>query len=85
MGLMRRMQVVAGSVISIGMVGVIYSSLGQRLIDRVAEQDGPFSGVASQIDTIVPLVLSLLLLAILIWMVVSGVREERTVQRRPRR
>jgi len=84
MSLLRRLQVVVATVISVGFVGIIYNELGLLLIDQIlGESSGPFDIVAERIETVVPLVLALLLLGIIAWFLVSSVREER-VQRRVR-
>jgi cation transport ATPase len=84
MGLMGRMRVVTASVISIGFVAILYEEIAKQLIQRAANQNGPFSQLAGQVETIVPLVLVLLLLVMLLWLVVGGVQKEKSVRRRPR-
>lgn len=85
MGVFGRIRILAGGVISVGFVGVVFNEVGRGLIERVKGQDGPFSQLAGQVESVVPLVLVMLLLAIIVWFIVSSVQEERTVQRRPRR
>lgn len=82
MGLLGRFQVLAGTIIGVGFVGVVFNEIGRDLIARVEEQDGPFSGVAGQVETIVPLVLAGLLLAAVLWFIASAIQEERSVNRR---
>lgn len=86
MGLMGRLRVVIVTFISISFVGLIFDQLGRDLIQRVESQNGPFSDLATQLETLVPLVLVFLLLSITVWFILSGVRRERVRdQRRVRR
>lgn len=82
MGIFRRLQVLGATIIGVGFVGVVYNELGRDLISRVKEQDGPFSGLAGQVESIVPLVLAGFLLAIVLWFIASTIQEERAVDRR---
>ena len=82
MGLFGRIRVVAATVIGVGFIGVVFNDVARPLISDVEQQDGPFSSLAGQVETIVPLVLVMLLLAVLVWFVVSSVQEERAVNRR---
>jgi len=84
MSLLRRLQVVVATMISVGFVGIIYNEVGLLLVNQILnDSSGPFDTIAEQTETIVPLVLALLLLSIVAWFIVSSVREER-VQRRVR-
>lgn len=82
MGLFGRLKIVMVTTIGVGFLGIIFNELGRDLIQRIKEQDGPFSALAGQVETMVPLVLVLLLLGVLAWFLVSSVQEERTVDRR---
>lgn len=87
MSLMRRLQVVAGTITTVGMVGIIYAEAGTRLVDMGTgdgDSTGPFSDVITQVDTVWQLVLVMILLGVIIWFIVSSVREEQSVRRRPR-
>lgn len=82
MGLFGRLKIVMVTTIGVGFLGIIFNELGRDLIQRIKDQDGPFSALAGQVETMVPLVLVLLLLGVLAWFLVSSVQEERTVDRR---
>jgi len=82
MGLFGRMRVLAATIIGVGFVGIIFNELGRDLIKRVRDQNGPFSSLAGQVETMVPLVLVLLLVAVVVWFVASSIQEERAVDRR---
>jgi hypothetical protein len=84
MGFFRRFQIVVGTVISIGIVAVILQTVGNTVAGSI-DPDSPFGEIAGQVQTLGPLVLALLLLAILAWFLVSSVQEERTVETRRRR
>jgi hypothetical protein len=86
MGLLLRLRVVMSGVISITFVGIIFDRLALDLVTRIENQAGPFSELAGQVETLVPLVLSLLLLALVVWLVFSSVQSERArSERRVRR
>lgn len=80
-----RLQFTFYSIITIATVGVIYSEAALPLI-KLGGSGGSSSGFLSsridQIETLVPLILAMLMLGIAIWFLVSGVQEERTVNRR---
>lgn len=87
MSLLRRLQVVIATIVSIGMVGILYAEVGTKLVNMGTgdgDSTGPFSDVISQVDTVWQLVLVLILLGIVVWFIVGSVKEEQTVRRRPR-
>jgi len=75
------------SILSLAVVGVVYSEL-QPLIDKVTG-DGVHSGFLSeqiaQMNTLIPLLIAAMAVGIVLWMLVVGAQEERTKQRKPRR
>jgi len=87
MGTFARLRVTSVVIFAVAMVALIYAEAGTLLIDMgTGDGDftGPFSEVISSVESLVPLVLAFILLGIVTWLVVSSVREERTVdQRRP--
>ena len=88
MSLLRRLQVVVATIVTIGMVGIIYAEVGTKLVNMGTgdgDSTGPFSEIISQVDTAWQLVLVVLLLGIVVWFIVGSVKEEQTVRRRPRR
>jgi len=88
MGLISRLQVVIATVVSVGAVGIMYATVGQRLVslgESGGKHEGFLSGMVTNIDTVVPLTLVVILLAVIAWFVVATVQEERSVSRRPPR
>jgi len=84
MSFVARIQITLATIIAVGFVGLLYIEIGLPLINMATgEFSGPFSSVANQIDTVVPLVLSLILLGMVVWLIASSVQEER--RRRVRR
>lgn len=84
MSFIARVQITLATVVAVGFVGLLYIEIGLPLINMATgEFDGPFSDIANQIGTVIPLVLSLLLLGIVVWLIASSVQEER--RRRVRR
>jgi ABC-type multidrug transport system permease subunit len=83
MGFFARFQVVTATTISIGIFAVIFELVGGAIGQRIQSSD-PFSDLLGQVQTFGPLVLSMLLLAILVWFIVSSIQEERTVETRRR-
>ena len=81
MGMLRRLQILTASTVSIGMVAIIYARLQDTLIEP-AKEGGKYEGFLSQrvaeIDAVAPIVLALLLLGIVIWFMVATVQRERT-------
>ena len=71
MGFFSRFGIVVGTVVSVGVVAIVLQNVGQT--------------IAGQVQNLGPIVLSLLLLAIVVWFIVSTVQEERTVETRRRR
>lgn len=87
MGLLARLQVLVAVIISVGTVGLLYSTIGQRLIalgETGGQHEGFLSGMVENIDTVIPLVLVVILLAMVAWFLVSVVQEEKSVNRPPR-
>jgi len=88
MGTFARLRVTSVVIFAVAMVALIYAEAGTLLIDMGTgdgEFTGPFSSLITNVETLFPLVLAFLLLAMVVWLVVSSVREERTVDRRPPR
>jgi hypothetical protein len=84
MGFFARFQIVVATVVSVGVVAVIVQNVGST-ISNLIDPDGPFGIISQQVQNLGPVVLSLLLLAIVVWFMVSTVQEERTVETRRRR
>jgi|APHM01.1.fsa_nt_gi hypothetical protein len=84
MGFFARFRILAGTVVSVGTVAIVVQNVFP-VVTGLSDPDATFSGLQTQITTIGPLVLALMLLAMLIWFVSSSVQEERTVERRRRR
>jgi len=85
MSLLTRMRFATASLVALGSVAIVYDAVVPPLVKRLNNQNGPFTGIGSDIDTLVPIVIVLLMLAIIIWVIVSGVQRERAVRRRPPR
>jgi len=84
MGFFSRFGIVVGTVVSVGVVAIVLQNVGQTIAGRI-DPDAPFGEIAGQVQDLGPIVLSLLLLAIVVWFIVSTVQEERTVETRRRR
>lgn len=84
MGFFARFQIVVATVVSVSVVAVIVQNVGNTIAASI-DPDAPFGEIATQVQTLGPLVLALMLLAILAWFLVSSVQEERTVETRRRR
>jgi len=80
MSFLLRIRVVLSVLVSVSFVGLLFIEVGQPLIN-MGTGDGPFTGPFSesitQVETIVPLVLSVLLLGSIVWLLASSVQEER--------
>jgi multisubunit Na+/H+ antiporter MnhC subunit len=84
MGFFSRFQIVVATIISGGVVAVIIQNVGTVISDAI-DANGPFGEVASQAQTLGPIVIAVLMLSILVWFIVSTVQEERTVETTRRR
>lgn len=84
MGFFSRFSIVVGTVISVGVVAIVLQRVGETIVPRI-DSDAPFGELAGQVQNLGPIVLSLMLLAIVVWFIVSTVQEERTVETRRRR
>jgi hypothetical protein len=86
MGVLARLRVLIATVVTVAAVGVAFSRVGTRLLDGLKQGgqfNGPFSSEAVlQIETVFPLLLSAVLLAVVIWFLASPVQEERSRTRR---
>jgi hypothetical protein len=75
------------SLVSLAVVGVIYSEL-QPLINK-ATGDGVYAGFLSeqisQVNTLIPLLISALAVGIVLWFLVVGAQSERVRQQEPPR
>lgn len=59
-------------------LGVLYATAGKDIIALgEGEHSGPFTWIVTQLDTVIPIVIGVLMLAIVIWMVVAPVQQER--------
>jgi hypothetical protein len=78
MSLAGRIQVAVAVTIMDAAAAVIYYRAGLPLID-MAQTDfqGPFTPIASNLETVVPVVLSVLLLAIWLWVIYGAVQSEK--------
>jgi hypothetical protein len=89
MGVWARGWFAFGTAVTIATVGLIYARVGKVLIALGLEGPfgGPFNPLLEQVDTIVPILLSAMLVGVAVYVVVGGVQRERTVNRRrpPRR
>lgn len=76
------------AVFTIGIVGVVYATAGKEII-AMGTGDGSSTGflsdVISNLDSLMPILLSALVLFTVLWFIVSPAQEERTVNRRQRR
>lgn len=89
MGLLSRLQIVVATVVSVGVVAVIYGELQSILIEPAkngGKHEGFLSDQIAQLDTLMPILLSFLLLGVVTWFIVATVQNERTqrVQKPPR-
>lgn len=86
MSFLARARVAMAALISVSVIALLYVEVAVPLINMgtgSGEFTGPFSTTISQVETMVPLVLSIMLLGIaVIWFIASNVQEE---QRRVRR
>lgn len=86
MGIFERMSVVVVTTIAVTVIGIVYAQVGQPLLDLVTG-DGPHTGFLSptvgSLDTVIPLLLVSIELAVILWFIASSVEEERTVRRQP--
>jgi hypothetical protein len=83
----RRLQVMSAVIVAVGAVALLYAEVGLKLINMGTgngEFTGPFSGLMTDVETVVPLVLAAFLLGIVVWFVASTVQRERSVRRPPR-
>lgn len=86
MSFLARIRVTLAVLISASLIGLLYVEVALPLINMGTgdgQFTGPFSDVLSQVETVVPLVISLLLLGIVVWLLASSVQEE--TRRRVRR
>jgi len=86
MSFLLRIRLTLSVLVSVGFVSLLYVEVGIPLIEMGSgdgDLTGPFSESISQVETIVPLVLSVLLLGAVVWLIASSVQEE--TRRRPRR
>lgn len=84
--ILAALRVVVATVIAVSFVALLYVEVALPLIKMGSDGGqltGPFSVIVTRVETMVPLVISLLLLGIVVWMVVSTVQRERSVSRRP--
>jgi|APHM01.1.fsa_nt_gi hypothetical protein len=85
MGFFSRFQVFVQVTFSIGVVAVIVQNVAP-VIDAEIDPTGSFTILSTQVQDLGPFVLAMFLLAIVVWFIVSTVREERSVEvRRGRR
>lgn len=86
MSFLARARVAMAALISVSVIALLYVEVAVPLINMgtgSGEFTGPFSTTITQVETMVPLVLSIMLLDIaVIWFIASNVQEE---QRRVRR
>jgi len=87
MGLFLRLRILLGSYITIGAVAYVYAELQAPLIEKGksgGELSGFLSGRIADFDSLLPLVLTLMLLGVTVWFVIATVQSERTENRRVR-
>lgn len=85
MGVMRRMFVASAVTVGAAVTGLLWTDIGLQLVERARAQDGPFSPIADQVATLFPLVLSLLVVAIWVWVIAAGVQRQVDDRRRVQR
>ena len=78
MGQWLRIKFVFYAIVTCATVGVVYAQVGMPLIEMLDVRDGPFAFVGGQIETVIPLILGLLLLASVVYLVVGNVQDERS-------
>lgn len=82
-----RMAVMLKVMIGLALLGILFATAGKELL-ALAGPGGQFAGFMSpavaHIDTVMPLVISVVALGHVIWYIISTVQEERTVARRKR-
>lgn len=86
MGHAQRIQVAAVFEFAVILLGLVWATAGTEIIAFANDQqDGPFSSVIGQIDTLMPLLIGLLLLGPMVWLLVAPFQRERKrqVRRRP--
>jgi len=88
MGFFLRLRVLVATIITIGAVGIVYARLKEPLISE-AKSGGQFGGFLSnrvaQLDALIPVILSALLLGVVVWFVAATILSERTESREVRR
>jgi mannose/fructose/N-acetylgalactosamine-specific phosphotransferase system component IID len=78
-----RIVVAAFGIMGCAIVGVLYAQAGQPLITMLQnDYSGPFSSLAGQLNTVVPLLLGAIILGLVAWVIVGPVQEERARRRR---
>jgi len=86
MGFLGRMLYATQGVIAVAVLGLIYAQVGVPLINDIEAEGGPFTPVATRLETVIPLLISFLLLFVVVWFIASGAQQERARdQRRPPR
>lgn len=71
--------------VAIAVLGLLYGSVMVPLIQMggpEGESSGPFSEIAAQLDTLLPLLIAALGVVVAIYWIVGSVQEERRVRRR---
>lgn len=88
MGFFLRLRVLTGTIVTVGAVGLVYARLQNPLIEK-AKTGGEYAGFLSnrvdQLDALVPVILSAILLGVVLWFVAATILSERTERREVRR
>jgi len=82
MSTFRRFGVALFSTIALMVGGVVYNEVFVEALLPLVDTDSTFGAPVGWLDSIVPIVLLILLLAVWAWTIAGAVQEERTVDQR---
>jgi hypothetical protein len=80
-----RLRATVAVIIGISAIALVYAEVGLpllRLVEPGGKHEGFLSDTVANLETVVPIVLTGLLLGIVLWLVYGQVQDERTVRRR---
>jgi hypothetical protein len=87
MGVWLRGWFAFASTVAVAVAGLVYARVGTLIIDMGLNGDmgGPFNPILERVQTVVPILLSAILVGVAVYLLVGGVQRERSVDRRPPR
>jgi len=81
MALLTRIVFSVVSYISLMALSVVYIRVGLPLLDRLANQNGPFSSVGAPLRIMIPAIIAGLILGTTIFLIFGAVKEEKARNR----